>query len=340
MNSAKSKLETLESYLSRNGTVSLDDGIEMAIRILCVLDYCHGRKMTHNNLTPSKIVVSDGLPNLIDFSFPLNGHNGNVTKIKDFLELPEYQVNLDLGRRNDRVSDITAVSGLLLYCLTGHVPISLKDSDGRMPHQRPEVRASLDTVAGYRSFLLNQVFDKSFQWQQSERFQTAVELMEALNALRNYSPANSIQPTNLNELINGLRNSTQSQTVTPHEMRLQAAFNGVKTVFSELAANLEADFREMEAGYRKELSKPVYTAFIKFNYRLQPGACLKMTFRMEIVGSEIVVSGAVETKSYGQVEELFRTEHHGFYDSSDLEGAVRKFVAINLAHLLTESIEA
>ncbi|MBK9143050.1 MAG: hypothetical protein IPM23_11175 [Candidatus Melainabacteria bacterium] len=337
MDTINKQLENLETFLQRNGTVSLDEGIDMAVRILCVLDYCHGRKMTHNNLTPSKIVISDGQPSLIDFSFPINGHKANNTSIKDFLELPEYQVSLDLARRNDTVSDVTAVCGLLLYCLTGHVPGPVKDSDGRMPHQRPDVRAALDRVAGYRSFLINQIFDKAFQWQQSERFQTAIDLMEALSALRNYSPANSIPPANLTELISGLRSNTQSQTVTPHEMRLQTAFNGLRTVFGEVVRNLEADFREMESGYRKERTKPVYTAFLKLNYRLERDSAVKMTFRMEIVGSEIVVSGAVETSDCGNVEELFRAEHHGFYDSSDLEAAVREFVAVNLARMLTGS---
>jgi hypothetical protein len=75
---------------------------------------------------------------------------------------------------------------------------------------------------------------------------------------------------------------------------------------------------------------------VKFNYRLVPDARLTMRFRLEIVGSEIVVSVQVAKGDIETIEELFRTDHHSFYDSSPLEKVVRNFVAVNLASLLTK----
>lgn len=336
MQKAQSNLVTLDAYLANNPPVELTEAAEMCLRILNVLEYCHDRNMMHSHLRPDQIVMSEGRPVLIDFSFPINGHaNGNSKNgNSSFLELPEYQVNIKVAERNDRISDVTAVAGLFFYVLTQEAPGTLKDREGRMPHQRASVRTKLADISDDRLFLVNQIFDRAFQWQHTERYQTAQDLAGDLERLKNYSK-NDLSTSNLDELLRNMRSSTQSQTVTPHEMRLQTAFNGLQMVFSELATALEPDFREMEAGYRKEVLRPLYTAFVKFNYRLVPDARLTMRFRLEIVGSEIVVSVQVARGEEETVEELFRADHHSFYDSSPLEKVVRNFVAINLASLLT-----
>lgn len=333
MQQQHSSLTTLEAFIEGNGPIDLDDAVDMCVRVLNVLQYCHERNMIHAHLRPDKIVMSDGQPILVDFSFPINGaFNGAING--SFLELPEYQVNIHAVERSDQISDITAVAGLLFYALTREAPGALKDRDGRMPHQRPAVRSRLQEVAGSRLFLVNQIFDKAFQWQMKERYANAQELANDLNNVKSYSKA-YLAESNLEDLLKAMRSSTQSQTVTPHEMRLQTAFNGLQIVFAELATSLESDFREMEAGYRKEVLRPVYTAFVRFNYKLLSEARLTMQFRLEIVGSEIVVSALVSRgASDGVMEELFRTEHHSFYDSSQLEKTVRYYVAQNLASLI------
>lgn len=340
MHGSRTQLSTLEAYLTSHGPAKLDQALEMCLRILTVLDYCHDKNMTHNHLTPDKIVISEGLPVLIDFSFPIkNGHgtNGNSDSAKEpFIELPEHQLSLDIVERCNKITDVTAVAGLLFYALTGLAPGPLKDKDGRMPHQRPTARMKLNEVSANKLFMVNHVFDKAFRWQANDRYHSASEFKEDLEKMLSHNPLDT-PLASLDEIVNGLRTNTQSQTVTPHEMRLQTAFAGLQVIFAELAHTLEPDFREMEAGYRKEILRPVYTAFIKFNYRLIPDARLVMTFRMEIVGSEIVVTGQVISNGQETVKELFRTEHHSFYDSSALEKSVRNFVAFNIACVLGSS---
>ena len=334
------KLATLEEYLSSNGTVSLERAIEMTVRVLSVLDYCHEKHMTHNHLEPDKIVVSDGDPVLIDFSFPLaNGLNGSANgvngsqKHEQFLELPEDQVSLEYGARNAVIGDVTAAAGLLLYAISGLSPGRLKDENGRMPHQRPEVRARVKSVGGSRAFMLNRIFDKAFKWGASERYQTARSLLDDLADLRAFKPS-LLPAASLDDLMKELRSSTQSQTVTPSELRLQTAFNGLVVVFSELASALESDFRQLETGYRKETTGPVYSAFLKLNYKLLDEAELSFNIRIELVGSEIVVTALVNSGGKDMVEELFRTEHHSFFDSSAMEKALRSFLATHLTAVL------
>ncbi len=328
---AKASILTLESFLATNGPVELDEAVDMCLRVLTVLDYCHDLNMTHAHLKPDKIVMSEGMPVLIDFSHPINGANGANGH---FLELPEYQVNMHMVERNEQVTDVTAAAGLLFYILTQESPGPLKDREGRMPHQKPAIRTKLQLVAQSRLFLINQIFDKAFQWQLKERYQNSQELVADLKKLKAYEKADH-SGSSLDELFKSMRTNTQSQTVTPNEMRLQTAFNGLQMVFAELARSLEPDFREMEAGYRKEVLRPVYTSYVRFNYKLLPEARLTMRFRIEIVGSEIVVTAEVERGDFTSIEELFRTEHHAFYDSTQMEKCVRNFVAQNLSSLLT-----
>ena len=340
MQKPRTALLTLESFVASHGPVHLDHALELSLRILSILEYCHERNMIHSHLRPDKIVMDGSQPLLIDFSFPINGSaNGsaNGSLNGNFLELPEYQLNLHTVERNEQICDVTAVAGLFFYALTGEAPGPLRDREGRMPHQRPAARSRLLGLSGEKLFLLNQIFDKAFQWQLKDRFASARDLADELNRLKNYNKP-SLSQESLDELLKAMRSNNQSQTVTPHEMRLQTAFNGLQVVFGVLASALESDLREMEAGYRKEILRPVYNTFVRFNYKLAPEARLTMRFKLEIVGSEIVVTAYVSQEGVQErIEELFRTEHHTFYDSTQLEKTIRAFVAQNLALLISQS---
>lgn len=335
-------LDTLETYLSNQGAVSVSEACDMAISVLNILEYCHGRNMTHNNITPAKIIVDKGKPTLIDYSFPINGNNGtngngSNSKTSKFITLPELQIDLDHGSRNNTISDITATAGLVLYALTQETPGELKDDEGRMPHQRPEVRAKIDEAAGYKNFMLNQIFDRAFQWQHKDRYQTSPELIDDLRKLKKYRPR--ILPVKrLDEIVTEVRSNTQSQTITPIELCLQTALNGVRKICSEVVSALEEDFRELEAGYRKELEKPVYTAHLNLNYDLNKANGLLIEFRIEIVGSEIVVSGCSKLDGEETNEELYRGEHTGFTSSEEMENSVLEFVAANMSAFVNKTI--
>lgn len=337
MNLEHTTLETLESHLESNGSVALNDAINMALRILSILDYCHSRNMTHNNISPAKVIVDKGEPTLIDFSFPINGHKEAQVDNKEFIVLPEHQISLDIGRRDDTVSDVTCVAGLLLYVLTGQAPLNLKDDEGRMPHQRIDAREKIDKVAGFRSFLINQIFDRAFQWHQSDRYSSSVELIKDLEKLKNYKPS-ALPAKNLEQIVTSIRSESQSQTLTPLELKLQTAFNGVRKICSEVVHALEEDFRQMDAGFKKEITKPVYSAYLNFNYGLEEEQKLTLEFRIEIVGSELVVSGKSISENHESVEELYRVEHFTFTDSEEMEAPVLEFVASNLATFLSATI--
>ena len=337
---ATNSLETLETHLKAHGAVTLNQALDIALRILTILDYCHGRNMTHNNISPSKVIVSNGAPTLIDFSFPINGNNknGSAKDLKDFIDLPENSLSLDSMERSSQVVDLTAVAGIVFYILTDMFPGSLKDEDGRMPHQRLDARQKLEEKAGFRNFLLNQIFDKAFQCNQENRYQNASEFKEDLLKLKNYKPS-TLPAKNLNEIVNSLRSDNQSQTVTPTVLRLETALSGIKRICAEIVGSLEEEFRELSAGFKKELASPVYTAHLKFNYNLNDSGELNLEFRIEIVGSEIVVLGKAKSRNLESVEELFRQDHLSFTDSKELEEPVLEFVASTMASFLNDVVD-
>lgn len=190
---------TLEAKIKQS-RFSLDQMQQVAKKLLSALDYAHSIHVFHRDIKPQNILLRNSKldPVLIDFGISFNEEENLFSSAtytgeqlgNRFLQLPE----LLRGARDAR-SDITQVCGVLLYTLTGIKPVDLRDGFGKYPHQVSEVRESLnksieDNIAKQK---LLRIFDKAFRKKIDDRWQTAIELITAIEKV-------TMSATNENEL--------------------------------------------------------------------------------------------------------------------------------------------
>jgi serine/threonine-protein kinase len=118
----------------------------------------------------------------VDFGLSFNDKDqDDLTRVNEevgnrFLYLPEQA-------RGGRfpTSDVTQLAGVILFVLTGHEPRVLRDESGRPPHERAEVRSVLNSLLGQRQLIrVMSVFDKAFTNEVLKRYETAPDLISAL----------------------------------------------------------------------------------------------------------------------------------------------------------------
>lgn len=138
---------TLEEYISIEGTLTLKEALNMIKEILKILSVCHCKEIMHRDIKPDNIILKDlniKRPVLIDFGLTFNKSLDESinTEIEQqignrFLAIPELiSPSSNPNKKRQFVSDITQLVGVLFYTLTSDQPMTLLDGDGRMPHQR------------------------------------------------------------------------------------------------------------------------------------------------------------------------------------------------------------
>ena len=61
--------QTLEQVITNKGPLSEILWINYFTSMVTALEYCHSKNIIHKDLSPANIMISDGIPKLIDFGF-------------------------------------------------------------------------------------------------------------------------------------------------------------------------------------------------------------------------------------------------------------------------------
>ena len=189
--------ETLSEVIGRN-SLELPEAIELTLKLLDVIRYCHEIGVIHRDVKPDNIMIRNSnidSPVLIDFGISFNVEDLTESSLtaplqqlgNRFIALPELHFKSSLQR--DPRSDLTQCCGILYYALTGLHPVALQDHKEQKPHQRSEFKSHLCVSGSQTLALLNRVFDRAFEWSIDRRWQSVEELQDILRRLKN--PSNS-----------------------------------------------------------------------------------------------------------------------------------------------------
>lgn len=202
---------TLEKYVDEHD-LSFKEDKEFFEDFIDVISYCHNNRILHRDIKPENIMLrKDRLLDyvLIDFglSFNLEEQN-NLTETNQqlgnrFLLLPE----LVSGTQNQKrcfESDISQACGVFFYLITGLIPHSLSDGEGKAPHKREKALQILKTKISDPIVFTNicSLFDRAFANNIEERYHTADAVKYEIDTITDYK-FNSLGGTLMDNNIGG-----------------------------------------------------------------------------------------------------------------------------------------
>jgi serine/threonine protein kinase len=178
--------KTLAQLVKDQGPLSLEVAVGLVAKIADIVNVAHAQGILHRDLKPDNVMVRDLQKHdvvVIDYGLSFNDEDEDLTRMSEtirnkFLDLPEN--NTPGGSRRDSRSDVTALCGILYFCLTGHTPGHLQSSDGRLPHMRPgfSIRERIGNDPRLRQ--LETFFDCGFSPTIEYRFQNIQEFLSRL----------------------------------------------------------------------------------------------------------------------------------------------------------------
>ncbi|VBI73305.1 serine/threonine protein kinase [Burkholderia pseudomallei] len=183
--------KTLADFIGAGGPTTLEEAATTIIKLLDIADYFHSLGWTHRDVKPDNIILRDDRPSdpvVVDFGLAYKDGVTEKFQTDDgqgldnrFLRLPELSVNS--RQKQDLRTDLAFFGGILMYMITGVTPGTLVDESGRTPHQRAEVISRVREVGGNATRHLLNFFDHTFAQKISERFASAIEMKQALEAV-------------------------------------------------------------------------------------------------------------------------------------------------------------
>ena len=237
---------TLHQWRQAQSLVELGIAIRTTRELLVILTMCHASGLVHRDIKPDNIVLANGdsgRPVLLDFG--LNFHRAAKNDLATeqgqelgnrFLRLPELSAGSSL--KQDPRSDISFAAGILYFLLTSQHPNILQDAEGHLPHQRSQVLAMLECVAGASFHRLLALFDRAFAPHIADRFTSADAMLAEIE--RVVEPRTGVRSEAvLQDIVDALgTEAARRQAATA--ARLSEALKQIQLVHHEVRANLES----------------------------------------------------------------------------------------------------
>jgi eukaryotic-like serine/threonine-protein kinase len=176
----------LRTYVELNAPVSIGKSIDLITQVVSALQSAHAEDVVHRDLKPGNIMVQpSGRVTVMDFGLARSLVNDGGTKTGVVMGTIDYMSPEQArGAHVDGRSDIFAV-GLILYeMLTGEVPHKSESAVATLVKRAQERAKSPSELNRSIPPGLSKVISKCLEINPKDRYQTAEELLLALDAYR------------------------------------------------------------------------------------------------------------------------------------------------------------
>lgn len=168
-----------------DGSLPTTRGVKVVRDVLCALAYAHGNDVIHLDVKPGNILIKGERALLTDFGFAKDLTLTQITRQEMMLGTPNYMSPEQFqGVRTERRSDLYAAGAVLYHVITGEPPYGGQVLRWLVGDDRVPLAPLPAAAVG-----LEPVVRKALRRQPEDRFDTAEEMIRALDAVDLPEPA-------------------------------------------------------------------------------------------------------------------------------------------------------
>jgi eukaryotic-like serine/threonine-protein kinase len=178
--------QDLKSILTQKGKLPPEEGIEIIRQVCLALEAAHTEGVVHRDLKPQNIMIDrQGRALVMDFGIARSLELGGMTQTGALIGTPEYMSPEQVrGEHVDARSDLFTLGIIFQEVLTGQLPFQAETAMASMfkrTMERAVAARQLDTSV---PLYVSDIVGKCLEIDPKNRFQTARELYDALEAWR------------------------------------------------------------------------------------------------------------------------------------------------------------
>ena len=191
--------ESLRDLLLREKRLPLPDALQIAREVADALAYAHGNNVVHRDIKPENILLSAGHAVVADFGIarPMTAlGEGTVTMVGIAIGTPTYMSpEQSLGEEIDGRTDIYALGCVLFEMLAGEVPFHAATAIAMLARKITATSPDLGTLRGATPLEIEVLVKRALAREPEARFQTARELIDAIDMVRSGGMPMAVEPS-------------------------------------------------------------------------------------------------------------------------------------------------
>ncbi len=198
----------LHEYMESVGTKSHRWCVQVVIGIARGVQAAHSAGLVHCDLKPGNILMTkEGMPKVADFGVavrrdptaPAAAWGGGAERIGNVAFISPEQFRMKPGALVPR-SDIYAIGGILFWMLTGRLPNGSSVEEVEHTHDPQSGRSRAPSVRAFRRGIdrdLDAICAKCLAPRPDERYESAAQLVEDLDAWSRFEPIKAAKPSSV-----------------------------------------------------------------------------------------------------------------------------------------------
>jgi eukaryotic-like serine/threonine-protein kinase len=176
----------LSSLIKEKGRLSFEECADVMSQTCTALDAAHSEGVVHRDLKPQNIMVDKhGRVIVMDFGIARTVEQGGMTNTGALIGTPDYMSPEQvMGEKIDVRSDLFTLGIIFFQLLVGQLPYKADTIQGAMFKRTRETSASPQSVDPTVPLLLSDITVKCLQLEPQNRYQTAMEIRQDVEAWR------------------------------------------------------------------------------------------------------------------------------------------------------------
>ncbi|HXV16034.1 MAG TPA: serine/threonine-protein kinase, partial [Gemmatimonadaceae bacterium] len=188
------KGESVRDHIRRAGPFSPDEALRLTSEVADALAYAHSEGVIHRDIKPDNIMLDERHALVMDFGIARaasEGKDSSLTKTGFLVGTPAYMSPEQVtGESNiDGRSDIYSLGCVLFEMLAGVAPFTGPSPNSVMAKRFSAPKPSLDSIEQPIAPAVKHILTTAMSLDVAERFQTAREMVKALDDARSANPS-------------------------------------------------------------------------------------------------------------------------------------------------------